>query len=227
MMLLSVDIIELSTSAANFIPTLLLLVMVLYWLTVLLGALDINSFDFDLDVDADVEIDVDADADADHSAEGSNSDGSFFNGVLTFFNIGKIPFMILMTFVAFPLWAISIIANALFGNETLLISLLLLIPNLVVSLLIAKIMTTPFVRIFASLKEKERSREDLVGSICSLRLPCTDTAAGQAEINIEGTSILINVMATRGNAIRKGNTGLVIQYNEPEDFYLVEPYESE
>jgi len=67
--------IEIFFLPSNLIPTILFLVIVLYWITVLLGALDFDVFDFDLDIDTDVDTDMEMDS--------SNVFG--LNKILTFF----------------------------------------------------------------------------------------------------------------------------------------------
>ena len=58
------ELFELSVSGANLPFTIMLGLVILYWVGVILGALDIELFDFDLDLDGDADIDVDADAGA-------------------------------------------------------------------------------------------------------------------------------------------------------------------
>ena len=70
--------IEIFFLPSNLIPTTLFLVVLLYWITVLFGALDFDVFDFDIDLDADV--------DADAEMDSSNVFG--LNKVLSFFNLG-------------------------------------------------------------------------------------------------------------------------------------------
>ena len=45
-------------SSPNIIPTALLGLVLLYWLTVVIGALDFDALDFDVDTDIDTEVDA-------------------------------------------------------------------------------------------------------------------------------------------------------------------------
>ena len=52
---------ELVTAAflpVNFVLTVLLILVVLYWLMVIIGALDADLFDIDFDTDVDVDVDA-------------------------------------------------------------------------------------------------------------------------------------------------------------------------
>ena len=65
--------------------SILLMVFLLYWMTVIIGVFDFSSLDFDIDIDADVDMDVDVDVDADTDVDASGG-GSIVLVVLSFFN---------------------------------------------------------------------------------------------------------------------------------------------
>lgn len=207
-------------SAVNIIPAILLTFVLFYWLLVILGALDISSFDFDVDIEAEVEFDADAAADAT-----SEADISWFNNVLSFFNIDKIPLMVFITFWAIPLWAISVMFNHLIGNESFIISSLFLIPNIIISALIAKPLTLPFVKIFAALTDQAEGTQDLLGQIGKVRVGATDSKMGQGDVNIDGSNYRLNIKTKNGKILR-GQQFLVVNYIKEGGFYIAEPYET-
>lgn len=65
----------------------LLLVVMLYWVSVFMGLLDMGFFDVDLDVDMDVDVDVDVDIDVDVDVNVEVIGGGLV-GILYFFNFG-------------------------------------------------------------------------------------------------------------------------------------------
>ena len=65
-------------AGANIIPTALLFIILVYWLTVLIGLADLDMFDLDLDLD------------------GDGSGLEWLNNVLRYFNLGRIPLMIFL-----------------------------------------------------------------------------------------------------------------------------------
>ncbi len=207
-------------SAVNIIPAIFLTFVLFYWLLVIFGALDISSFDFDVDLDVEAEFDADAAADATGEA-----DISWLNSLLSFFNIDKIPLMVFITFWAIPLWAISIMFNHLIGNESFLISLIFLVPNVIVSALIAKPLTIPFVKIFGALNENSEGTQDLLGQIGKVRIGASDSKMGQGDVNIDGSSYRLNIKTRSGN-ISKGEQFLVVNYIAEGSFYIAEPYET-
>lgn len=204
-------------SAVNIIPAILLTFVVCYWLLVIFGALDINSFDVDVDLDADMDIDADGGT--------SEFSVSWLNNVLSFFNIDKIPLMIFMTFTAIPLWAIAVMVNHILGNESFLLSLIFLIPEFIVSVLIAKPLTLPFVKIFSKLNEPTEQNADLLGKMGKVIIGASAVKMGQADVNINGSSYRLNIKTKKGKIMR-GESLLIVNYSELGKCYIVEPYES-
>ena len=66
------ELIQTAFSPINLLFTILLMLVILYWLSIIIGALDIGSFDLDFDFDADVDVDLDADG---LELDGMDADG--------------------------------------------------------------------------------------------------------------------------------------------------------
>ena len=111
------ELLDAAVSAPNIIPTALLIFVLVYWLIVILGAIDTDFLDIDVDVEAD------ADVDGEFSV-------SWFNHVLAFFNLGQVPFVLFLTFLVVPWWAITVLGNHYLGNESFIFSLAVLVPAL-------------------------------------------------------------------------------------------------
>ena len=206
----------------NIFYTVLLGVIVLYWLSVFLGALDMSAFDFDVDVDADIDVDVDVDVDADIDMDGeANTTVGWFAGVLHFFNFGKLPFMILMSFVILSMWCLALLSNDYVGHGSWGFALAMFIPILFVSLIIGKIVTTPLVPIFKNLDQAVEPI-NYIGKICKLRLPASSSKFGQAEVNIDDDVLLIEVKTESDEeVIKRGETARVIGKTSDNKFYLI------
>lgn len=249
------ELIEAAFSSVNIFPTILFGLIILYWLFVFIGALDMDFLNFDvegdvdmdvdvdadidvevdadLEIDADADVDVDADADvgADVDADADTDIGEVeggvlisLNSVLSFFNLGKVPFMILMSFFTLSMWVISISVNHILGNQSTLFSLVLLIPNIILSLIISKVLTTPFAMIYTRMAKNNDDNFKYQGNMCKMIMPATDTKIGQAEINDRGNTFRVNVLTKEGTKIEKGESGLIINYIASKKCYLVEPY---
>ncbi|AMR29228.1 hypothetical protein A0257_20440 [Hymenobacter psoromatis] len=190
----------------NLVPTGLLVFVLLYWLTVIIGLLDFKTTDLHLD--------------GGHHLSG---DANWFNGALAFFNLGRVPLMLFVSFVVLPLWVGSILVNYYTGNLSLLRGLVFLLPLLLGSLLLAKFLTMPFVGLFAALEKNHDGGAVALGKVCTVLLPATTEHLGQATVRIDGAPLMLNVRALN-RPINKGETALVIDYDVPRRCYLIEPY---
>ncbi|WP_324670586.1 hypothetical protein [Hymenobacter sp. GOD-10R] len=205
----------------NLFPTGLLVFILLYWLTVIIGLLDFKS----LDLDTSHDFDGPHHEHAIPSAAGMSV--SWLNHVLGFFNLGRVPLMVFLSFVALPLWVGSILLNYFLGNAALLPGLLLLVPLLAGSLLVAKVLTTPFVRLFSALEKNHDTGAQPLGKVCTVLLPTTRERLGQASVKLlSGAPLVLNVRAvSAASELHKGDSALVIDYDAERRCYLIEPYE--
>lgn len=173
------ELLNAAVSTVNIIPTALLVVILLYWLTVIIGLADIDMFDIDElgpdGTDGDVHFSVD-----------------WLNHILIFFNITQVPLMVFLTFLVLPMWVISVLGNYYLGNTSLIFSLILLLPNFFVSLFISKILTTPFVKLFAYMNQEEEEQE-VIGKICITMVAISNDRVGQAKVNTNESPLLLNV----------------------------------
>jgi len=214
------ELFQAAFSAENIVYTVLLILVLLYWLSVILGGLDMNSFDVDLDFDADLDVDMDLDADADVEAAGGTS--GWFVGILHFFNFGKMPTMIILSFVILFAWMINVLMNHYLGQGDMLFAAMLMIPNLFVSLVITKVITTPLIPIFKQLNTPEEDI-DYVGMTCKLIVPANETKKGQAEVMHKNGVLLVYVKVDKEDAgeIRKGEQAVIVRPSKDNSYFLI------
>lgn len=205
---------------ANVVYTILLGIIILYWITVFLGAIDLGALDLDFDFDADVDMDVDADVDMDTDL---GSSPGWIAGTLHFFNFGKLPFMVLMSFVIIPAWIMSIGLNEYFNQGRWWFPLVMIIPILFVSLIIGKIFSTPFVPLFAKMNTAAEPI-DYIGQVCKLRMTASASRFAQAEVNIDGDVLLIEVKTKSDDTpIARGELARIIGKTEDGKYFLIKP----
>ncbi|MEL7120464.1 MAG: hypothetical protein AAFO07_13520 [Bacteroidota bacterium] len=214
------ELIQVAFAPINLFYTILFLFVILYWLSVILGAIDMSAFDFDVEVDADLDIDVDLDADVDTEVSGTSA--SWLAAILHFFNFGKLPFMIVITAVTIVGWPLSILSNYYLGGNSWGFALALFIPILFISLLVAKILTSPLVPVFERL-DSAANEIDYIGKVCKLRLPASHTKFGQAEVMVNDVSLLINVKTKDDQStLSRGEEALIIGKTPDEKYYLIQ-----
>ncbi|AHJ96977.1 OB-fold-containig protein [Hymenobacter swuensis] len=216
------ELLHAAVSPPNLLPTGLLVFVLLYWLTVLLGVLDFKTIDVDTDHAGHLGTDGHAAPDTAHAGV------SWLNHALAFFNLGRVPLMVFVSLVALPWWVGSILLNYYLGNTSGLLGLALLMPLLLGSLLVGKVLTTPFVRLFAAMEHNHDSGAQPLGKVCTLLLPASQEQLGQASVpQRAGAPLVLNVRAaSAASELKKGDTALIIDYDAARRCYLVEPYDA-
>ncbi|GAB2793710.1 hypothetical protein HNQ93_003777 [Hymenobacter luteus] len=213
------ELLRAAASPPNLLPTALLVFVLLYWVTVIVGVLDFKA----------VDLDTNHDFDAGHHGPPATDTGGvmWLNQVLAFFNLDQVPLMVLTSLVVLPLWVGSILANYYLGNTSFWLGLALLIPLLLGSLLLAKVLTMPFVHVFARLEHNHDAGLRPVGKVCTVLLPTGRERLGQASVPVRhGAPLVLNVrLASAAPELQKGDSALVIDYDEPGRCYLIEAYE--
>lgn len=204
------ELFDAAVSPANILITILAIFILAYWITVIIGIIDLDVLDIDVDFD------LDADADG--------LSISWLNSVLAFFNLGEIPLMIFMSFLIIPAWAVMMIVTDSFGITGFFMGLLVLIPVLFVCLFVAKILTLPFVRLFERLNKEELENDVIVGKICEVTMTVRFDKIGQARVLTRGAPHLLNVHTSKGVEMNRGDHGLIIEFQEEKNVYLIEPY---
>jgi len=245
------ELFETSFFLINIPYTILFLIMILYWGTVLLGLLSLNSFDFDVEADTEVEVDMEIDTDvsvngetgveietdADTSLDANVEVGKhkpkhswqrppLILRILAFFNLGKVPFMIFMSFMAIFMWSGAVLGHHYLGANQGTFAMIWVLPNILAALLITKIFTYPFIPIFKEDKIEFQSNQDVIGKRGKVILPATHSRRGQMNIKGEtGVFITINVLSNEGIELKGGSQALVVAYDEERNVYIAEPFD--
>lgn len=215
----------------NLVYTILLLLVLFYWFTVVVGVFDVDSFDVDVDVDVDIDVDVDVDVDADADVDGgsSGSVNPFFK-FLAFFNIGKVPFMIFLSFLVLFLWTGGMLANKYLnidqqGMPSALFGLVMFLANFCVGIFLTKAVTQPMRGLFKETTSEFETRDDILGKVCEIIVRTSHTGIGQAELQGEKeAAILLSVRSQEELTLNKGDKALIISYDEEGEFYYVTPF---
>jgi Protein of unknown function (DUF1449) len=211
----SPDVFELyqaATSSHQLLLTLLLVLVLVYWLSVILGALDI---------DTDIPDDLTAsDGQTDH---GINTGGIWITAG-RFIGFAQVPIAVWLSFMVLFMWFMSLVLNQ-FWNPTSssLQAVILLLPNAIVSISATKIITWPLAKIFKAMSDGDTEAEDVIGRvgiICSME---ADEKYGQLEITANGAPLLINVRVQAGaTSLVKGQKAKVISAGPDNIYYLIE-----
>ena len=129
--------------------------------------------------------------------------------------------MIVLSIWILALWFLSMVANHYFGRGSLGWSALLVLPNLLIGAVVTRYVTWPLAKLFGALNREYDEHEKLVGRTCTVSTSEVTDVFGQAQIERKGAPLLINVRATDGAPLRKGETGLVVREDKIKNVYYV------
>ena len=206
------ELLQAAAAPANIIPTALLAFVLIYWLVVIIGVLDLDFLNLEIETNGEPD------------ANGLEA-VAWLNSALAFFNLGRVPFMVFLSFLILPFWVIALLGNYYLGTAGNYLGFLFLLPAFIGALFISKILTMPFVKLFGYLEKDHDTNAVVLGQVCTVILPATPTEIGQATVKTEGSPLLLNVKTTGSANVKKGETALVIEYDEKSKYYLIEPYQ--
>jgi hypothetical protein len=201
----------------NLPLTVLLGLVVGYWLLVILGAMD---------ADSDVGVDVEGDGIPDHM-DGQVSHGCFAL-ISSLFSVGQVPFMIVISVLTLSMWLGSLLANYYFNGtpdaRSAWTALGIMVPNFIVALILTRILLWPVAKLFSAM-DKNDTGIHVIGAKARVVSIEVDETYGQVEIADQGGApALLNVRTIAGaeqlprNAIVK-----IIKASDDGSFYFVEP----
>lgn len=204
---------------SNAIMTVLTGVTALYWVT--------TFFTGDLFGDAGVDTEMPvhgADLDTDLDAEDVGTDKPFFQKALEFVNIGKVPFMVVLSVFKFLAWIITLTSSVFLGLATWgWKSVLVLIPAFIVAYVITRYATKPLVKVYHAMGYNGEEPQELIGRIGRMRSTISGDTIGAAEVKIQSDIIRINVKSKTGEPIAYGAEVMISDESSDKKFYLVIP----
>ena len=228
------ELIDIAFSPVNAFFSIVCILLLLYWILTIFTGFDLDFFDVDFDASTDFDLDVDVDGDIDNynpdvdlprkdiQAEGA-SEGIGIQ-FLRYFNFDELPLMFMITIIFFSMWFISINVTHYFGWAGNWIGFLLLIPNLVVSLFIAKIVTKPLARLYRHINHKGEEEIDFLGRRCVVKSPVSGIKIGQVEVKVKGDPILVYAKGFKGAEIKSGEEAIIVNESKDKKYYLIEKF---
>jgi hypothetical protein len=228
------ELVSASLQFPTVVFTIVLGIVLVYWLFVLLGALDIDLFGGDVDVDvsgaakgigdvltggakggaeafhADAGADAGADADAD--LEG----GGLWHGL----GLGDVPVTISVSLIVLISWCGSLLAMHYIAGTAGWQAVVVLVVAFFIALPIAALLVRPLAPVFAV--KEGKSNTDYIGHACAVSTGTVDENFGQATVEDGGTVLVIQVRCERGKLTR-GDKALIIEFDQARQAYVVEP----
>jgi hypothetical protein len=212
------ELFQAAISPHQLLLSLLLALVIGYWLLVILGALD---FETDLPDDfggADVEA---------HDGHGINTGGAWITAG-RLFGFSQVPIVVWGSFIILFLWFVSLALNQTWNaNADTLRAFLLLLPNFAISAISTKLITLPVAKLFKAMADADTETEAVIGRSGTVVSIEADATYGQLEISAKGAPLLINVRTQTGAAaLPKGAQAQVTSAGPDNTFYFIESLNS-
>lgn len=213
------DVIQTAFSPVNAVITALLIMNVIYWITVILGVMDVDFLDFDLP-DSGLEVDSDIDMELGHD--------SILRSVLHFFYIGEVPIMLLLSILILSMWTLCMLGNHYFNARgSFLVALPIHAVSLVSSLVICRIFAMPLKKIYDMFNKDCNAPRKVTGRICIVTTTSVSDKMGQAEVKTKGAPIVLNVISDSKHVFHKGDEAVVVAKDKEKGTYTIAPLDLE
>ena len=205
------ELLQEAFSIHNLPVTVLLGLVLCYWLLVVIGLVDADDSGVDFNGDGHADF-------GDHSAE-----GGFWLAAGKFLHLGYVPFMIVASVLALLMFPFSVLSNYYLNpSRDATIALLLLVPNFLASALLTRIIVTPIKKLFESFQDQIEAETKVIGKegvVVSIQV---DSTYGQVEVPTNGAPMLLNVRVSSGQpAILKGTSVIIFNAAEDQSYYFV------
>ncbi|MEZ5536788.1 MAG: DUF1449 family protein [Thiolinea sp.] len=188
----------------------LLLLVILYWLSAVLGIVDIDVADADTDIDIDIDVD---------------GDTGMAGGWLTRFKLDGIPLTITLSLIILVSWVLCFLAvHFLYPllPETwvqILVGFWVLVIAPVIAALFISPLLQPLKPVFK--KQSVTRNADLVGQYATVRSGKVTAGFGEAVFKDGGAGLIIKIRATEPNHISRGESVALISYDAASGCYQV------
>ncbi|WP_448566570.1 DUF1449 domain-containing protein [Thalassotalea ganghwensis] len=206
-------VLEVSSHFPSLIYSVLLGVVIVYWLVGLFGVVD-------LDLSGDMEVDLDADA---------ATSVSGLTGLFLTFGLTGIPFTLVISILILVCWLISFYSQHyilallpdgwlyyLFGTVSGLVVFIISLP-------ITALIIRPLKGMFKSAETV--TSQHLVGLEAIIATSIVNADFGQARISHNGAEILVNVRCAPDQILSQGDCAVVVDYLQDQHVYVVAPYQ--
>lgn len=207
-----IDFINEVFQPVNFPATGLLLLCLLYWLMVILGAIGADAIDFDFDTDIDVDMDGDV-----------NSLAGGFSSFAEFMHLNHVPIVIVGSVFALLFWMASFLGNHFLNpNGNYLLGIAIGLGNVLITLYLTHLIIAPFAEGFKP-KEIDTTREAMVGLVGEVTTSEVTETFGQVSIKRDGPELVINARTRIDRPhLGKGDAARILAYDYENDTYQVE-----
>jgi hypothetical protein len=238
-------------SVPTVVFTVLLLVIILYWLMVIVGAIGVDILNVGEAAGAKIEgmvggaVEGKIEGVLDGAIEGKVEgvlDGAVegkvegmtgkleavagAGGFLAMLGFGKVPATVVISSLALWSWALCVLGVRL-GGAIGLPRLVISFAVPLVAVFLSGLFTGLVVRVIGRFigKHEPLRRADLVGKLCTITTGRVDAGFGQALISEHGVDLTVDVRCDPPNSLRRQTRAVIVGYDAEHQYFMVEAYD--
>ncbi|HEY0469031.1 MAG TPA: glycine zipper family protein [Polyangiaceae bacterium] len=229
------EVLRLALSFPGVVYTVLLGVVLVYWLFVVLGAIHLGdgSADGHFDGMGDASADV---GDVGHGdvADGGDSgdagddggEGSAVAALLHALHLRSVPATVVFSLIITFSWLVCTVAMQLVSrqmpdNLQATLAWLVLAGSPFLALPLTSISARPLAKVFA--QRRATSHSDLIGKTCVVRTGTVTSSFGEASLEDGGAGLVLRVRVDRELPVKRGDQMLIVEWDRERESFLVEP----
>jgi len=201
----------------NGLFTVLVLTCGCYWILVVAGFFGVEILDFGAEAEAELDLDAGVDA-ADLGSVG------LIGGFMRFMHFHEVPFMMVITVASTVLWLMFALLNFHWNTQhTWAFALTWVIPTMVSSFAVSKIVLQPLVYLFRQVDIPEKKLRDYVGGECVVMTSLVDEKFGTAEIETQESPIVVQIRNRSSFKFSKGDRAVLEKYSSAGRYFEIGP----
>ncbi|HYQ42794.1 MAG TPA: glycine zipper family protein [Polyangiaceae bacterium] len=235
------EVLRLALSFPGVVYTVLLGVVLVYWLFVVVGAIHLGDgsadghFDGIGDHGADVGDlgqhggDIADGGDGSDVGEGDVSEGSAVAALIHALHLRSVPATVIFSLIITFSWlvctiAMQLVSRAMPAGSQVLLGWLVLAGSPILALPLTSISARPLAKVFV--QRRATSHSDLIGKTCVVRTGTVTPTFGEASLEDGGAGLVLRVRVDRELPVKRGDQMLIVEWDRERESFLVEPLDS-
>lgn len=220
--------------------TVALIVIILYWLMVIVGAIGVDILHVGEAAGAKIEgmvggavegkiegmAEAATEAAVEGHVEGHVGAAASGGGFLAMLGFGKIPATVVISSLVLWSWAACVLLVK-FGGRLGLPEISLQLGAPVLAMFVAGVLTGTIVRVISRfiVHHEPLRRADLIGKLCTITTGRVDANFGTALISEHGVDLTVDVRCDPPNALRRHAMAVIVSHDAEHNFFIVEAYD--
>ena len=237
------EVLRLALSFPGVVYTVLLGVVLVYWLFVVLGAIHLGDgsadghFDGIGDHGADVgdvghhggDVADGGDAGDIGDGDGDAGEGSALAALIHALHLRSVPATVIFSLIITFSWlvcttAMQLVSRAMPAGSQTVFGWLVLAGSPLLALPLTSLSARPLAKVFAH--RSGTSHSDLIGKICVVRTGTVSSTFGEASLEDGGAGLVLRVRVDRELPVKRGDQMLIVEWDRERESFLVEPLEA-